>query len=99
MSKLKVGICGFGIVGKRRRICVDRHPDLKMAGICDQSFADKKSMVDGLDGYKSYKDLLKIDLDILIVCKIFRNQFFKKPFSWEVVTFNISPNNTIPIRG
>jgi predicted dehydrogenase len=68
MNKLKVGICGYGIVGKRRRICVDRHPDLKMIAICDQSFTDKKSMVDGLDGYKSYRDLLKMDLDILIVC-------------------------------
>ena len=68
MNKLKVGICGYGIVGKRRRVCVDRHPDLKMVGICDKSFTDKKSTVDGLDAYKSYKDLLKIDLDILIVC-------------------------------
>ena len=68
MNKLKVGICGYGIVGKRRRVCVDRHPDLKMVGFCDKSFTDKKSTVDGLDAYKSYKDLLKIDLDILIVC-------------------------------
>ena len=62
MNKLKVGICGYGIVGKRRRVCVDRHPDLKMVGICDKLFTDKKSTVDGLDAYKSYKDLFKIDL-------------------------------------
>lgn len=68
MNKLKVGICGYGVVGKRRRVCVDQHPDLKMVGICDKTFTEKKSTVDGLDAYKSYKDLLKIDLDILIVC-------------------------------
>lgn len=26
MNNLKVGIAGFGVVGKRRKECIDRHP-------------------------------------------------------------------------
>ena len=35
---LKVGIAGYGIVGKRRRECVDLHPKMQMVAICDKSF-------------------------------------------------------------
>jgi predicted dehydrogenase len=67
-KKLKVGIAGYGVVGKRRCKCVKQHPFLKMVAVCDQVFSDDTSMVDGLQSYKSYKQLLKENLDILIVC-------------------------------
>ena len=38
---LKVGIAGYGVVGKRRRICVDNHPLLKLEAICDRDFKVK----------------------------------------------------------
>jgi len=66
--KLKVGIAGYGVVGKRRCECVEQHPSLEMIAVCDQVFPDDISIVDGFRSYKSYKQLLKENLDILIVC-------------------------------
>ena len=67
-NQLKVGIAGFGVVGKRRRDCVDRHPQLRLVAVCDSTFSDKGIMEDGVVFYSSYHDLLQEDLDILIVC-------------------------------
>jgi predicted dehydrogenase len=67
-KKLKVGIAGYGVVGKRRRECVDQNKFLEMIAVCDQIFLDEVSIVDGIRGYKNYKKLLEEELDILIVC-------------------------------
>ena len=66
--KLKVGIAGYGVVGKRRCECVKQHPSLEIVAICDQVFTDDVSIVDGLRSYSNYKQLLEENLDILIVC-------------------------------
>ena len=68
MNKLRVGIAGYGVVGKRRKDCVDLHPNMEMVAICDQFFNDSKITVGNLNSYQNYSDLLKEDLDILIVC-------------------------------
>lgn len=68
MKKLRVGIAGYGVVGKRRRVCVDQNPSLEMVAICDQLFSNNESTIDGLLSYKHYGQLLKENLDILIVC-------------------------------
>jgi len=68
MTKLKVGIAGYGIVGKRRRSCVDRHPDLQVVAVCDQNFEDNGAFPDGVRYYTNYHDLIAEDLDVLIVC-------------------------------
>lgn len=68
MKKLKVGIAGYGVVGKRRKECVDLHPDLETVAICDQFFNNNETSVDGLNSYQNYNNLLKEDLDVLIVC-------------------------------
>ncbi len=68
MDKLKVGIAGYGVVGKRRHECVERHPDMEMIAVCDQYFSKDNLDIDGLKNYQDYKELLKEDLDILIVC-------------------------------
>ena len=66
--KLKVGIAGYGVVGKRRCECVKQHPSLEIVAICDQVFTDDVSIVDGFRTYNNYKQLLEENLDILIVC-------------------------------
>lgn len=38
MSHLKVGIAGFGVVGKRCKYCVERHPHMRVAAVCGQTF-------------------------------------------------------------
>ena len=40
MSELRVGIAGYGVIGKRRRACVDAHPNLRIAAVCDRNFKE-----------------------------------------------------------
>jgi predicted dehydrogenase len=68
MAKLKVGIAGYGVVGKRRRLCIDAHPRMEVAAICDQTFQGSGREGSGARTYRSYRDLLKEDLDVLVVC-------------------------------
>lgn len=68
MQKLKVGIAGYGIVGKRRRVCVDRNPHMRLVAVCDQMFDGEGEIPDGTRCYRDYRRLLDENLDILIVC-------------------------------
>jgi predicted dehydrogenase len=68
MNHLKVGIAGFGVVGKRRRDCVARHPNLSVVAVCDQQFKDEGTFTDGVRYYRDYRHLLTDDLDVVIVC-------------------------------
>ncbi len=70
MSELRVGIAGYGVVGKRRRDCVDRHPDMKIVAVCDRTFDGDGVMTDGVQYFTDYQRLLSEDLDVLIVCLI-----------------------------
>lgn len=68
MNNLKVGIAGFGVVGKRRKDCIDRHPHLRVIAVCDQTFVGEGALPDGIRYYQDYRRLLTEDLDVLIVC-------------------------------
>jgi predicted dehydrogenase len=68
VKKLKAGIAGFGVVGKRRKECIDRHPNFRVVAVCDRTFASEGSSEDGIRHYKDFHDLLTEDLDVLIVC-------------------------------
>jgi predicted dehydrogenase len=65
---LRVGIAGYGIVGKRRRECCDRHPDLQVVAVCDRYFDGPGTMPDGVRHWRTYEELLAEDLDALVVC-------------------------------
>jgi predicted dehydrogenase len=65
---LKVGIAGYGVVGRIRRECMEKHPSMQVLAVCDQSFPNDDSQVEGVNGHKHYNDLLKENIDILIVC-------------------------------
>jgi len=67
-EKLKVGIAGYGVVGKRRHHFVDAHPKLGTVAVCDQTFPRAGVLDNGLRCYTHYKDLLEEELDILFVC-------------------------------
>lgn len=64
---LRVGIAGYGVVGKRRRHFIDLHPALELAAICDQKF-EREGIVEGVPAFQTYKPLLERDLDALFVC-------------------------------
>jgi len=65
---LKVGIAGYGIVGERRRKCVDNHPRMRVVAVCDRKFGGDGKFEDGIQFYKNYHRLLEEELDVLIVC-------------------------------
>lgn len=68
MSKLRVGIAGYGIVGQRRRRCIESHRSLSLVGVCDRMF-EADSRLDGDVLYvKHYRQLLHLGLDVLYVC-------------------------------
>lgn len=70
MNKLKVGIAGYGIVGQRRHIYIDQHPNLEVIAVCDQNFEREVVNEDGIHCFTDYLKLLSagLDLDILFVC-------------------------------
>lgn len=65
-KKIKVGIAGYGIVGKRRRLFIDQHPDMVTYAVCDQNFTDD-AVLDDVRCHRIYSDLLKEPLDALFV--------------------------------
>ena len=67
MSILKVGIAGFGVVGKKRKSCIDLHPHLKVIAVCDKDFTGV-NFDEGISYLNTYQELLSVDLDILFVC-------------------------------
>lgn len=68
-NKLKVGIAGYGIVGKRRRSFIDEHPSLQTVAVCDKTFETSGKLTDGARYYQNYQELLSNEkLDILFVC-------------------------------
>jgi len=68
-APLKVGIAGYGIVGRRRRSVLDNHPDFEVVTACDRVFNEVSAPEDGLQYYTNYQDMLdECDLDVLLVC-------------------------------
>ena len=66
-NKLRVGIAGYGIVGKRRRVFIDQHPQMKTVAVCDQIFSEAGFMRDGIRCYSNYHQIIEEPLDILFV--------------------------------
>ena len=68
-NRLRVGIAGYGVVGLRRRQCIDLHPDLMTVAVCDRRLDGEGSFADGVRHYTTYQRLLEAEqLDILLVC-------------------------------
>jgi predicted dehydrogenase len=68
MSALRVGIAGFGVVGKRRKDCFDRLPLFQVVAVCDRTFEGEGTFADGVRYYQDYRRLLTEGLDVLVVC-------------------------------
>jgi predicted dehydrogenase len=68
LKKLKVGIAGYGVVGKRRHHFIDIHPLLETVAVCDRNYSENGKFDSGIRYYSNYKNLLQEDLDILFVC-------------------------------
>jgi predicted dehydrogenase len=68
MEKLRVGIAGYGIVGKRRRQVIDGHPAMRTVAVCDRKFESNGILDDGVAFFQNYRSLLSQNLDVLFVC-------------------------------
>jgi predicted dehydrogenase len=69
MNKLKVGIAGYGIVGKRRHEFIELHPRLVVTSLCEQNFAQFPIELSEINTYTNYEEMLKAEeLDLLFVC-------------------------------
>ncbi len=68
MTQLKVGIAGFGVVGKLRKDCIHRHPHMRLVAVCDRTFEGEGTFADGIRYFQDYRRLLMEDIDVLIVC-------------------------------
>ncbi|MDA1090649.1 MAG: Gfo/Idh/MocA family oxidoreductase [Proteobacteria bacterium] len=66
-GKLKVGIAGYGVVGKRRRDVIDAHPTLQVVAVSDRTLGGDGVFDDGVHYFDDYKKLLSEDLDVLFV--------------------------------
>lgn len=66
---LKIGIAGFGVVGKRRRQYIDKRSDMKVVAVCDRNFEGDGVIEDGVRHYQTPARLLEAEkLDALFVC-------------------------------
>jgi predicted dehydrogenase len=68
MKTFKVGIAGYGIVGKRRHQYINEHPNLLVTAVCDQSLSNDYQGFPDIACFNNYKDLLNTELDVLFVC-------------------------------
>ena len=68
MDKLRVGIAGYGVVGKRRHHYIDLHPKMKVVAVCDQTYSNDQFEINGVKYFNNHHDLLKEKLDVLFVC-------------------------------
>jgi len=66
-QRLRIGIAGYGVVGKRRRACIDDHPSLRTVAVCDQTFAQATTLPDGVRAYPDYRRLLDDQLDAVFI--------------------------------
>lgn len=67
MKKLKVGIAGYGVVGKRRRKFIDENQHLSTVAVSDVNFPGDGILPDGVSCFDNYRKLYDQQLDILFV--------------------------------
>ena len=57
-APLRVGIAGYGVVGKRRQEFINRRCDMSTIAICDRIFDGSGELEDGTRYHQDYYNLL-----------------------------------------
>ena len=65
-NKFRVGIAGYGVVGRRRREVIDQNPNLETVAVSDKLLPEG-TMDDGVRCYSDAYSLMAENLDILFV--------------------------------
>jgi predicted dehydrogenase len=68
IERYKVGIIGFGRIGRRRAEIVNAHPRLELTAIADPHIRDAAVSFPGCRWYESAEILLQQNLDAVFVC-------------------------------
>ena len=63
---LKTAIIGYGVVGKRRKIYIERNKNYKLLYISDTKFK-KNTKSKSITFFKNYKDILKKEIDVVYI--------------------------------
>ena len=61
-SKIKVGIAGYGVVGKKRGECISKNQNLELVAVCDRNFESTGKFDDGVYFYPDYPLLAEVYL-------------------------------------
>jgi predicted dehydrogenase len=67
LQKLRVGIAGYGVVGKRRRQFIDLNSNMITVAVSDISFGQPGTAQDGVKFYRTYQGLFNEKLNVLFV--------------------------------
>jgi predicted dehydrogenase len=65
-TPLRAGIVGYGYMGEIRRLNVESHPDLVLAGIVEPRFTETSAF--GAPVFPTYRALLDAGMDVVFVC-------------------------------
>tara|TARA_B100000029_G_C17598862_1_gene965107 strand:+ start:1490 stop:2503 length:1014 start_codon:yes stop_codon:yes gene_type:complete len=65
-SYLKIGIAGYGVVGKIRKKILDKIPGVKVVAISEKN-PKNRALIKGIKFFDNYKKLFTEDLDIVFV--------------------------------
>jgi len=67
MKKLRVGIAGYGVVGKRRRTFIDANLHLSTVAVSDITFSGDGVLSGGVRYFDDYRKLIEQKIDVLFV--------------------------------
>ena len=67
MDILRVGIAGYGVIGKKRKTFIDSHANMEVVAVCDKNISLIKEK-DDISYFDNYKELLSSEIDVLFVC-------------------------------
>lgn len=68
MSRLSVGIAGYGVVGKQRHRCINKIPFAVIAALSDNSPSIHFDRTNDIAFFDDYKKIYSKKLDVLFVC-------------------------------
>lgn len=68
MKNLRVGIAGYGVVGKHRHHCIKKIPFANVVSISDKMISTLQSQPDDIVYFDDYKKINSARCDVLFVC-------------------------------
>lgn len=68
VSPVRVGIAGYGVVGRRRHECIRRRTDMDVTVVSDIRFKGTGAIEPGVPFCSDFRGLFEHDLDAVVVC-------------------------------